>query len=202
MRSNPQGGGPTLGTNGGRREAASGGDGTGGGRSLQPWERRERREREREEEERSAPVQVSNQSRQQVWRDWVVPPALSWLVDTRCKKARPPVVPEQTAWLSHVRCPGVTDAYVVSHHRPSTRHPLQSRQYTWHDTFISHATRTGTTQKGQISKKNLAEFISKSWLKKTKIEKKSLIYRHVYNSRYFTHKWLEGGQIKLASCVS
>jgi hypothetical protein len=41
-----------------------------------------------------------------------------------------------------------------------TRQPHATRQCKWHDSFMSHANRTGMTEKGQIWKKKvLAGFI-------------------------------------------
>jgi hypothetical protein len=47
---------------------------------------------------------------------------------------------------------GVTKAYVVPHQRLGMRQPDESRQCTWHDSFISRINQTGTIEKSQIKK--------------------------------------------------
>jgi hypothetical protein len=54
-------------------------------------------------------------------------------------------------------------------HWLSTRHPHEPRQYTWRNSFMSHANQTGVTEKSQIQKN--VRFISQILIKNTKIKK-------------------------------
>jgi hypothetical protein len=55
-------------------------------------------------------------------------------------------------------------------HWLSTRHPHEPRQYTWRNSFMSHANQTGVTEKSQIQKN--VRFISRILIKKYQNKKK------------------------------